>query len=92
MRVVGAARARRSLPSTGTIIAELFSKISWFDRVLELAYLNSFFETGLKPWDIAAGCLLITEAGGMVSDLHGSEEYRRHLARVLVGRALAEAN
>jgi len=36
---------------------------------------DAFFETGLKPWDIAAGCLLITEAGGMVSDLQGNESY-----------------
>jgi myo-inositol-1(or 4)-monophosphatase len=36
---------------------------------------DAFFETGLKPWDIAAGCLLITEAGGMVSDLQGNEGY-----------------
>lgn len=37
--------------------------------------LDGFYETGLKPWDIAAGTLLITEAGGMVSDLHGSDTY-----------------
>lgn len=36
---------------------------------------DGFFETGLKPWDIAAGCLLITEAGGMVSDLNGSDGF-----------------
>jgi myo-inositol-1(or 4)-monophosphatase len=34
---------------------------------------DGFFETGLKPWDIAAGCLLITEAGGIVSDLAGNQ-------------------
>jgi len=28
--------------------------------------LDGFFEKGLKPWDIAAGSLLITEAGGIV--------------------------
>jgi len=36
---------------------------------------DGFFETGLKPWDIAAGTLLVTEAGGMVSDLHGSDTF-----------------
>ncbi len=35
---------------------------------------DGFFETALKPWDIAAGALLITEAGGMVSNLHGSAD------------------
>lgn len=36
---------------------------------------DGFFETKLKPWDLAAGTLLITEAGGMVSDLHGSDHF-----------------
>ena len=36
---------------------------------------DGFFETGLKPWDIAAGSLLITEAGGLVSDLEGKENF-----------------
>lgn len=45
---------------------------------LDLAWMaagryDGFYETGLKPWDIAAGCLLITEAGGMVSDLSGRD-------------------
>ncbi len=45
---------------------------------LDLAYvaagrLDGFWEMGLAPWDTAAGMLLITEAGGMVSDLTGGE-------------------
>ncbi|MHB8253115.1 MAG: inositol monophosphatase family protein [Acidiferrobacter sp.] len=41
---------------------------------LDLAYvacgrLDGFWETGLKPWDIAAGSLLVREAGGLASDL-----------------------
>lgn len=47
---------------------------------LDLAYvaagrLDAFWEIGLAPWDIAAGALLITEAGGVVSDLEGKGEY-----------------
>jgi len=47
---------------------------------LDLAYvacgrLDGFWELGLKPWDIAAGALFIKEAGGLVSDLDGSENY-----------------
>lgn len=47
---------------------------------LDLAYvasgrLDGFFELKLKPWDIAAGSLLIQEAGGLVSDLRGGENY-----------------
>ncbi len=47
---------------------------------LDLAYTaagryDGFFETALKPWDIAAGCLLITEAGGLVGDMQGNDSY-----------------
>ncbi len=43
---------------------------------LDLAYvaagrLDGFFEKNLKPWDMAAGALLISEAGGIVSDFTG---------------------
>ncbi len=43
---------------------------------LDLAWIASgrydgFFERGLAPWDIAAGILLVQEAGGLVSDLGG---------------------
>ncbi|HLF96175.1 MAG TPA: inositol monophosphatase family protein [Methylococcaceae bacterium] len=47
---------------------------------LDLAYvaagrLDGFWELGLHPWDMAAGVLLIQEAGGMVSDIEGGEHY-----------------
>src|SRR3984885_14547022 len=43
---------------------------------LDLAYvacgrLDAFWEFGLNPWDMAAGVLLVREAGGTVSDMHG---------------------
>lgn len=43
---------------------------------LDLAYVaagraDAYFEAGVKPWDIAAGVLLIREAGGKVSDFAG---------------------
>jgi len=43
---------------------------------LDLAYvaagrLDAFWEMGLSPWDMAAGALLIQEAGGLVGDLQG---------------------
>jgi myo-inositol-1(or 4)-monophosphatase len=45
---------------------------------LDLAYvacgrLDAFWELGLSPWDMAAGALLIQEAGGLVGDLRGEE-------------------
>lgn len=47
---------------------------------LDLAYVaagrfDGFWETGLAPWDIAAGSLMIREAGGIISGLDGSENY-----------------
>ena len=33
--------------------------------------LDGFWEYGLKPWDMAAGRLLVAEAGGCISDMHG---------------------
>jgi len=38
-------------------------------------HMDGFFEIGLAPWDIAAGCLLVQEAGGLVSDFVGGEAY-----------------
>jgi len=37
--------------------------------------LDGFWEIGLSPWDMAAGILLITEAGGLVGDLEGESNY-----------------
>lgn len=37
--------------------------------------MDGFWELGLSPWDMAAGSLLIREAGGMVSDLAGNSDY-----------------
>lgn len=47
---------------------------------LDLAYVacgrfDGFWEIGLKPWDMAAGALLVQEAGGFVSDFAGDQGY-----------------
>jgi myo-inositol-1(or 4)-monophosphatase len=47
---------------------------------LDLAYvaagrLDGFWEIGLQPWDIAAGALLVQEAGGLVSDFDGGNSW-----------------
>ena len=47
---------------------------------LDLAYvaagrLDAFWEVGLSQWDIAAGALLIREAGGLVADIDASENF-----------------
>ena len=47
---------------------------------LDLCYVaagrvDGFFELGLSKWDIAAGALIIREAGGRISDFHGTDGY-----------------
>jgi myo-inositol-1(or 4)-monophosphatase len=63
---------------------EVISKTAGVRRAgsaaLDLAYvaagrLDGFWETGLSPWDMAAGALLIQEAGGLVGDLEGESDY-----------------
>jgi myo-inositol-1(or 4)-monophosphatase len=62
----------------------LFNRISDMRRAgsaaLDLAYVaagrcDGFFEIGLSPWDIAAGSIMIKEAGGIISDFSGSSDY-----------------
>ncbi len=62
----------------------IFMRVSGIRRAgsaaLDLAYLaagrvDGFWEIGLKAWDIAAGALLITEAGGMISDFRGEDNH-----------------
>ena len=38
-------------------------------------YYDGFFETGLSPWDVAAGSLMITEAGGLIGNFTGEADY-----------------
>ena len=47
---------------------------------LDLAYVaagfyDGFWEVGLNPWDVAAGSLLVQEAGGLIGDLSGNGDY-----------------
>lgn len=56
----------------------------------DLAYVacgrfDAFWEYDLKPWDVAAGALLVKEAGGMVSDYSGGDNY-------LFGREIVASN
>ena len=47
---------------------------------LDLAYVaagytDGFFEKGLQPWDVAAGSLLVTEAGGLMGNFTGEADF-----------------
>ncbi len=47
-------------------------------------YTEGFFETGLSPWDAAAGSLLITEAGGLVGNFTGEADFL-HRREIVAG-------
>ena len=72
------------LPEYSQSLAELAGQCMGIRRAgaaaLDLAYvaagrLDGFWEIGLEQWDIAAGVLLVREAGGLISDLEGAENY-----------------
>jgi myo-inositol-1(or 4)-monophosphatase len=74
----------RHLDAYLAIFRELTQKTSGLRRPgaasLDLAWvaagrLDGFWEFGLAPWDMAAGSLLIAEAGGLVCDLSGESGY-----------------
>ena len=75
---------QQRLPQYTQTLAELAAQCIGIRRAgaaaLDLAYVaagrfDGFWETGLERWDIAAGALIIKEAGGLISDLSGSERY-----------------
>ncbi len=47
-------------------------------------YYDGFFETGLSPWDVAAGSLMITEAGGLIGNFTGEADFL-HQREVVAG-------
>ena len=66
------------------IMADLMPKMAGLRRpgaaALDLAYVaagftEGFFETGLSPWDVAAGSLLVTEAGGLIGNFTGESDF-----------------
>lgn len=63
---------------------------------LDLAYVaagraDAYFEAGVKPWDIAAGVLLVREAGGRVTDFRGAATGPMD-QRGVIGRQLVAGN
>jgi len=77
-------KGQRYLRKYLDIFAEMFRASSGIRRAgsasLDLAYVacgrsDAFFEMLLSPWDMAAGAVLVLEAGGMVTDFTGDENY-----------------
>jgi myo-inositol-1(or 4)-monophosphatase len=51
-------------------------------------HLEGFYEFGLRPWDVAAGALLVQEAGGRVGGLSRSEPFDLYSGRVLASNGV----
>lgn len=77
-------KARQHAASYINMVGKLFTECADFRRTgsaaLDLAYVaagrvDGFFEIGLRPWDFAAGELLVREAGGLVCDFTGNHHY-----------------
>ena len=76
-------RQREVFPAYGRVFQSVFNRIEDIRRAgtasLDLAWtaagrLDGFFEIGLQAWDVAAGTLLVREAGGVVLDFEGSDD------------------
>ena len=78
-------RRKEIIESYLSLFRKIFLQVSDLRRAgsaaLDLAHVacgkcDGFFEAGLSPWDIAAGELMVKEAGGVVTDFGGGTEYR----------------
>jgi myo-inositol-1(or 4)-monophosphatase len=76
-------RERKRMPAHLKAIEALLADAEDIRRTgsaaLDLAYVacgraDAYFEAGVKPWDIAAGVLLVREAGGRVTDFRGGND------------------
>ncbi|MCK4710044.1 MAG: inositol monophosphatase, partial [Gammaproteobacteria bacterium] len=77
-------RNKQHFPAFQSMFADFFGQAADVRRAgsaaLDLAYvaagrLDAFWEIGLQPWDMAAGALIIREAGGLVGDFRGQDNY-----------------
>lgn len=77
-------RAKKLIDDYLELFKEVFLASSDLRRAgsaaLDLAYVaagrcDGFYEIGLSPWDVAAGSLLVEEAGGVVTDFRGGSEH-----------------
>lgn len=63
---------------------------------LDLAYVacgrfDAFYEYSLNPWDVAAGALLVKEAGGRVTDFSGGDDFLHGKQLIATSEGIAEA-
>ena len=74
-------------PSVRRFLTAVMPQVAGIRRMgsaaLDLAYVaagryDGFWETGLNPWDAAAGIVLIREAGGYVTEIDGNHDPLRN--------------
>ncbi|MDO8346015.1 MAG: inositol monophosphatase family protein [Cellvibrio sp.] len=77
-------RAGDNLPKYLQMLGDIMPRTAGVRRpgaaALDLAYVaagftDGFFEANLQPWDVAAGSLLITEAGGLIGNFSGDADF-----------------
>ena len=90
------ARAGAQLECTRELLRDAEDIRRTGSAALDLAYVacgraDAYFEAGLQPWDIAAGVLLVREAGGRVADFRGSAMGKLDVAESR-GRQVVAAN
>ena len=77
-------RTGDNFPSYLAMMGDVMQRAAGLRRpgaaALDLAYVaagytDGFFETGLQPWDVAAGSLLVTEAGGLIGNFSGEADF-----------------
>jgi myo-inositol-1(or 4)-monophosphatase len=79
------ARAKAQLDCLGALLEQAEDVRRTGSAALDLAWVacgrfDGYFEAGVQPWDIAAGVLLVREAGGRVCDFRGSGMTRMDIA------------
>ncbi len=77
-------RTGDNFPSYLAMMGDVMQRAAGLRRpgaaALDLAYVaagytDGFFESGLQPWDVAAGSLLVTEAGGLIGNFSGEANF-----------------
>jgi myo-inositol-1(or 4)-monophosphatase len=87
---LGRPGAARAIAETSAVLGATSGIRRFGAASLDMAWVaagryDGFWERGLLPWDVAAGIVLVREAGGMVSDLNGGQD-------MLAGGAILAAN
>ena len=90
------ARARPQLDCLNALLEQAEDVRRTGSAALDLAYVacgrfDGYFEAGVQPWDIAAGVLLVREAGGRVCDFRGAALSRMDIAEAR-GRQVVAGN